>query len=340
MTTTGALLWQRLREAGLVSAERPPDDTTVPWYIHVLVSAGIWLATVLVTAFAAITILDHKEYAGLFVYVAVTATAAVGALRFAPGNLYLEQVATVASLSAQCLIVAAASFWRDADGLWYAALVVAIIQYALAPPVVHRFLCSLVAALAIGMILEKADVGAKHYMTATFAVGAVLIWCLAVQGRWWDLVPAAWGWTLVALALELFAFDHSHHLRRPMEDAHFMGHLVVAGMLPVVTLVSLGQYARRGSVLPIIAGVAALGFAALAWPASGLLLGLCLAVIGFHAGRPLLVALSLIASGISLAQFYIGMELPLLQKSLLLVGNGLLLLALRWIARGVSEKFA
>jgi hypothetical protein len=346
-------LWQRLRQADVVSGHAPDIDDETPWYLAALIGVSAWIAALFFFGFFLALFDDlYRQPALAFPMGAACCVVAWLLLRVARGRDFIEQFAIATSLVGQLLIGMAFGEWGERPGsddhwrlVWLGVGSVAAIMYALGRLTMHRFLCGVIVAVALLAICLVDDDATKH-----FAI-PLLAW--AMFAAWWRsaghdrlavaLPPLAWALGLVLLFSTWFVARASGLFSGRAGQARDL--LLIADAL-VVPLLPLCAYwlASRQSALDargrLFAMVIAAGFALLLWRAPGVSIGVTLALIGFALYRPALLAVGLLGTAAYLFDYYYHLQLTLLEKSGWLVAAGVAVLAVRWAHLRFARKEA
>lgn len=340
-----AVLWARLRDAGLVTGEMPASSSGTPWYLAALVGVSAWIAALLLFGFFA-ALFDQLWRNGgtALVLGALCCAGALALLRVARGGEFLGQGAIALSLAGQILIGMALHDLVGDGPAWCGLGAVALGMYALGAMPMHRFLCGAVfAAALVGLCTEIDDRGLALPLPV-LAWAALALW-------WWNenredsdarLSPLAWALSLAALLLAWFGNAGELGMSDDLDPAWRIGaQLATAALLPV-TVVALLQpgnasASRRHDVLLLLGALAL----ALLWlRAPGIAVGLALALAGFAVNRPALLVVGLGGVGVYLLRYYYQLDVPLLQKAQWLALSGAALLLARFIYLRVAGRTA
>ena len=338
---TSAMLWSRLRDAGLVTGEVPASSSGTPWYLAALVGVSAWIAALLLFGFFA-ALFDQLWRNGgtALVLGALCCASALALLRVARGGEFLGQGALALSLAGQILIGMALHDLVGDNLAWCGLGAVALLLYALGATPMHRFLCGAVfAAALVGFCTEIDDRGLALPLPV-LAWAALVLW-------WWNehrdgasarLSPMAWALSLAALLLAWFGND-GEFMHNDLDPAWRVGaQLATAALLPVtVAALLLPGDSRRHDVL-LLLGAFAL---ALLWlRAPGIAVGLALALAGFATSRIALLVVGFGGVGVYLLRYYYQLDVPLLQKAQWLALSGAALLLARSVHLRVVGRSA
>ena len=337
MSARAHAAWQALRDAGLVNGDAPPASTQTPWYLQILLGVSAWIAAICLFGFLAVLVSDLlSNRPALLVLGLACCAGAIGLMRGASVE-FLTQAAVPVSIVGQVLIGAAAfGDFPDDVGGWLAVGFAAGAMYALGPSWLHRFACGaalVIAACGVSGVVDK---------LAVFAVEPLLAWgaALAWASRDERVAPLAWAFGLGTFVVDAgvgFLIAQGHAIN-PGTTAQTVSATFAAMLLPVAALrlASERDLPRAPSVLLAIVGSMAL---AVLWQsAPGVAVGVAFALVGFAVDRPAVVVVGLAGAAACLARYYYQLDVTLLDKSGLLAGSGLLVLALRRVALYLEDR--
>ena len=333
---SAAELWARLAGAGLVSGDPPPEDhTRQPWYVRAMLIVAGWLGAIFLFGFIATLI-------------AFAVQSAIGSITIGAGILALSrlvfrlrgtgdftaQFGLAAAFTGQALFIFGLSEILKADRVvfWLVLAACEVALIALLPNFLHRIACTLIAALAFGVALEK--IGMLFAGTGVVAACCSAVWL--GQSAWgkriavWESVGIGLGIALTAWDLHLliagFSVRHLDTVSTWTLTAH-VGRLLLAAVV-MATVAKL--LARDGVNLVSRTSIAALVGAALlgivSWRAPGLLPSLLVALLGFASGARFLVGLGLAGMIGFLSWYYYSLNATLLVKSGVLAATGAVLM--------------
>lgn len=339
MVATGELDAEARERALAALAERTQDST--PWYLHLLVALGSWIAgLLLLVAFGVAGWLDSS---GAAVILGLVLCGAAVALRAAVARLsVLTQVPLTMALAGELMVLL--GIWLTGGGLLGPngdqSLSLALAGLALLELVMivvyrdqlHRFIAAVVICASLcGLLL----LNELHIPAALLAVA--LGWATAVAwerepllARYGELArPVAYGVTL-----GLFGVVWALLLADDTFDWLVSVGLAAALIYQAWRLMPAAPALLRGAA---VTGVLALLAFAIGSP--GLLAAPLVMVAGFSRGNRALVAVGALFLASYLIFFYYNLELTLLMKSLALLGSGTVLLGARaalerWGVRG------
>ena len=343
----------RLRIEGLAT---PDDDAAraallatsedyIPWYIRLAVGLGAWAATALLLGFiGALAGLENSVARLLFG--AVLLSGAVWLRRDTRAE-FMRQAAVAASLASQALIISAVHDMTDSTlAACVSAIALAIALVRMMPDAVHRFLSG---ALGAGALIVAASTlavpGAVEMATLLLVAVAAYLWRVQLRERSVATTEmlAPVGYAVVVTLFVVLVIGASTALTNVTREVHRDFVFASAGAWPSA-LTTLGMTAAllalvwritdehgaahdSPTAFAALAGVVALGAGALHSP--GIVAGAAVLVLAFDRRNPVLLGLAVLFLLVFGAVFYYSLHLTLLEKSGVLAGSGVLLLAIR-----------
>ena len=346
-TAARGATWNRLVAANIVTGPVPPTDAEeamqMPWYVRALIGIAGWIAAGFLLGFIGAALQLFDDNALSIIGGLVLIAAAYGLLRNAKRQAFGSQFAIAMSMAGQVLV------WSGLDPNlrrphveW---LVIAAFQAALAvvlPNFILRVWCAAAAATATAMLLLVS--GAYFLSIGLLAAATALVWLYEFT---WPRVNSAlraigYGLTLALIVVQgtVFAIASANGwMSYKMEFVLGWVPRWLGWLLPGLVLVAVvwRLQARRGSDLDdkntLVAVFAAALVTAASFKAPGIATGLTLVLLGYANANRSLVGLGLIALVSYLSAYYYFLESTLLMKSLTLAVTGLVLIAVRFLAR-------
>ncbi|MFA5678148.1 MAG: DUF4401 domain-containing protein [Pseudomonas sp.] len=340
MSDPKQLLLNELCQRGIVdepTANRLMQHTHAPWYVALLSGLAAWLAALLLIGSTLYTIIDESALAA-----AITGSVLLGMavwLLRKPG-VFVSQLGLALSMVGQGVLLVAVSHWDIAGrhSEWpvaMAAALVAGIMWLVPAVMLHRQACALIA-IGAGAVF----IGFSSWLTLYgLALAVVAAWLWLRRGDWAGSRRAdLWRSLAGAATLAALAWPIIGNQRWGSSVAELMGDAAApllkwlypagAGVLLIVT----GFILARAQQPTIRLGVAlaTLLLIALGVQAPGLLIATALWLAVFHACERFWSVLVGIGATLYLADLYYSLHITLLEKSVLLVASGALLLVLRW----------
>jgi len=324
----------------------------MPWFMRVAIGVGAWLATAfLIGSFFAIA--ELEDYRAQTI-VGVLLIGMAVAVRRQSSAEFLQQTAVAASLAGQALVIHGIGDLFDSvvgAGITGALLSIALVW--LMPDRVHRFLSALIGSgSAVAAAVASEAPAALEIATLVLVACTAYVWRMGIRDR--DaataemLEPVGYGLVIALFGVLLFDTMTSMdgfrwalgHLRQEMLGSATTIGITLAFMALVWKIIDEhGTSHRSRASFAALAGVAALGTGALSSP--GIVAGAAALVLAFDRRDRVLLGLAVIFLLVFGSAYYYSLSLTLLEKSGVLVGSGLLLIAIRQrIAPSDAENVA
>jgi uncharacterized membrane protein len=327
-------------------------DGTPPWYARVIAGFGAWVATGCLIGFLVILDVVDDE-AGAIVVGALLLAAGVFARRQAePRQDFVRQLSLAVSLAGQVLVVFGARATTDSTAVaGLAALAMSGVVIALVADQAHRFMAAftgsigLVATMAslklaweVGSLGPLGDVVVRGSDIAATLLVTLLayIWRVNVRVRSAEradmLEPVGYGVAAALLVVLVFSswfvvLEGFTRGQRSGAAAWTLGPgttIAIAIALSALTVAILHELRATGvtAATPIV-------LALLTLSTPGILAAVALLAVGFDRRNRVLIALATAFLVKFMSMYYYSMTLTLLEKSVVLVASGLLILAAR-----------
>ncbi|MFQ5504812.1 MAG: DUF4401 domain-containing protein [Planctomycetota bacterium] len=340
-----------LEQRGLLEADELPAvqehlksraaEEALVWYLRVPQFLGAWIAGILFMGFLFTSELLDDTNPSLLVWGGILGVLAVS-LHKRGRRAFFGQLALALSVGAHGLLIWAA--WEAARERWVMPASAALLCVGLYPvyrDALHRFLaCMLVLFLTTIWLLEPELHGAFHGLVAVEALGFAYI--LTRERLAPGLLPLAYA-CAVSVPLTIL-------LGTEGESWLWSGAEVLSLLWPSTVLLGLcllwllqwaaGGMTRVGGAPRLLVTVVTLATGLLMLAGTpGILAALCLMLLGHAMRDGVLVGAGALSLPLFLQRFYQHLELSLLEKSITLVGTGLLLLALGiYLARASWQR--
>jgi hypothetical protein len=368
MRLTLADVLARLIDEGLAPAEsidraraalRESVDTTPPWFARAIAGFGAWIATGLLIGFLVVSKIVNEETSSMIVGAALVAAATYLRRTAGPDEDFKRQFALAASLAGQILlIVGVADATHSATVAGLVALAMSVVLIAIVPDAAHRFMSALVGTVAtvgtvanlrlawpVGSVAPFGEVVVRGSDLAVLTIVAVAayVWRAGLRSRSQDLTemlePVGYG-TIVALFGVLlfstffaFADELVRGSRAARANAWHLGPLTTIGITGALVGLELSIFAeqrvkpRGEAVVAAVAGSILLGVLTLSTP--GVVAAVTVLALGFDRRNRVLIGLAVVFLVKFASAYYYTLRMTLLEKSIVLVASGLLLLAAR-----------
>lgn len=333
-------LLEQLALTGNFEADRLPEAASVlaaagrstPWYIQGLIGVSAWIAALCFIGFLVIADLIASE-SGLIIGGVIFTVAAVGLKWGLPRSIFGGQLALALGLAGQVLfIVGVGSQTESVVAAAFAAVVLELVLIVIYRDSFQRLLSTLVIVGAVVVLFFEWDIQeAVHLLILLLAALTLFIWeqesylsttFLAEVYR-----PIGYGCAVALLALLVPSIVEDLEIEWWWLSA--IGLLALLLVLEYLILIELGVNWRHLAVLALPGGTLLLLWPA--WQSPGILGALLVLLTGFRRGNRLLTGLAAIFLAFFIVAFYYNLELTLLIKSFMLIGNGVIILALRYM---------
>jgi hypothetical protein len=334
LSAEGALAADLPERAAAALAEAPRETT--PWYIHLIVAFGSWVAAILLIVFMVLVQLIESAGAALVVGLILCA-AAIMLRRLVDRVGWLAQLPLAICLAGEVMVVAGVSFGDLASGddvINLALLTLVVLELALIVLYrdwLHRFLsAAVIAGALLGLLLNNDLRLGAAILVAGLGWAVALVWERESAWARHDALgrPVAYGLVVGFLGcLIALVFDET-----PLDWPASLG---LAAALVYVAWTLLAQASLQARLLG--AGGALLLLAP-AWDTPGMLGAALVLVVGFSRGNRVLIGLGGLFLAGFISQYYYALDMTLLQKSFAMAAAGLLLLAARLLVGRAAAR--
>ena len=340
-------LWTQLKQAGFVEGEPPIEsDVTTPWYVRTMLGIAGWIGAMFLLGFVGVgfAFVVKSAIAALF-FGALLCGAAIMLFRIKANSDFASQFAFAVSLAGQALIFVGLfrEFSSQINTISLLIMFVEAILFLLLPNFVHRVWTASIGILAALILLN--NLGLYTYTSALLIAAFSWVWLnefnYAQRG---SLIRAlGYGCALICIFALLTRTGTwswqlwSHAFRLPGGALNFwIGATLIAVTLMVVVVKLLGREgvaptSARGGVALAAAALLAL----LSFKAPGIVISMIILLIGYAHGNRVLAGLGILSMLAYLSHYYYILHITLLQKSVLLMGSGIILLAARLVQKRV-----
>jgi len=335
-----------LRQRGDLApdAPLPPEAAAESRWVLGLQMVGGWLAAIFLLLFLGAGTAPFIHSAGGWLVIGLILTAFAGfGLRQSSGIL-LRQFLLVISLVGQIAVIIGIGDsklgLREYSGMLIAAFEVAV--FLAVPWGPHRLIAGSLALLALSTAGFRNMFGHRGSAMLPYVTAYWLLACLLAhtEARWRALRASSMLNMLVAAMLVNVALYCAMALFRPLIfEPGFRGHAEPWGLVLIAgaTLLVVGNEIWRGWQA-LLAGLLLVGALALTWRAPGVAVGLTVMLLGFRRGHGWMLWAGGGLALVAMNRFYYDLQVDLLYKSGLLVGSGILLLAMRALLAGAALR--
>ncbi|TQV80518.1 DUF4401 domain-containing protein [Denitrobaculum tricleocarpae] len=315
------------------------QETELPLYIRALVGVGAFIASICLIGLVALGLSVDENEDFLIIGLAFVALAIV-LQKFSGNGATIRQsfmmqssfafMATGKSLFVFALVMIFESGWAGT----LATLGITVATYYVYRMSVDRFLSSFAVLFSIHLnvafveeLPESREIFFNLFVFCEVLLAALLTWSGKIRR---DFVPVKYALfcSLCVAALFLvsrfeFAYAMEEEVIRPL----FMSLLFAGALIAAIAWIAGGPAKLKSEAL-ILACLGAAALGAIAAP--GITLAILLMVLGYGKHEKIMIAMGALLLPLFLYHYYYELDVSLLQKSGVLVGSGLLLLAARF----------
>ncbi|MDX1520813.1 MAG: DUF4401 domain-containing protein [Anaerolineae bacterium] len=310
-----------------------PSEAATPWYIRGLIGLGGWFAALFFIGFLTVAEII-TDSTGAMIVGAIFCVVGVGIKGIRPTSVFAGQLALAISLAGQLMFIF--GFWDKTNNVPLTIIVTIGLEtllFIFYADKLHRFLSAVVICWALFWLfidLEVADL--SHLLVILLAGGTILLWHFQARLVTSPLSPyfRPLGYALpVALfGFLLLSFTDDYDIKWWWLSA--VGLLAALYYLEYLVLDHHRISWRTTPVVWVLTGTLLLLIPAIQTP--GILAALIVLLVGYYRGNRLLLGLATAFLAIFLIGYYYNLELTLLTKSFVLMGTGLILLVIRYVA--------
>jgi hypothetical protein len=343
ITNSRAVLWARLSEAGLVQGDAPAaSEARAPWYVRVMLGIAGWIGAFFLLGFVGVGFAYVMESpAASFAVGAGVCAGAVLLFRASPKGDFVGQFGLAVSLAGQALMGFALVQWFNYS-FTGASLAIALQQallFVLVPNFLHRVWTSWSGAYAA--VFAIGNMGLHAFAPAAVTLAFLWLWLAEFDYPRRGTLLRAGGYGVALAAVQTAVLQGNWWelglgLRAELGGAAglWLGHLasglvLVWAVLRLLRREGVGVSAPHGRIA--LAGAVIL--AAVSLKAPGVGPATAILVTGYANGNRVLAGLGVIALLGYLSHYYYALHATLLEKSALLAGAGIVLLAAMFALR-------
>jgi uncharacterized membrane protein len=314
--------------------------STLPGFVKLFIGVSAWIAAILITSFLfIIEIIDEESKALGFGL--VFCALAIGLNRLARGNIFLGQLALALSLTGQGLAIVGLFSLFDYNKLPPVVVSVTILEsilIVLHRDAVLRFLSTLViVSFVIALIFDEEIYDSLYLLILVLTVGSLYIRLmenrLKLTFLGGMLAPVGAALTFSFLGILTLPLSDEFDLNWQIPAVTFF--VLLLFLLVRITL-DLGYTLQNRVVVALTIGCILLLIPSLRMP--GILAALLVLTLGFWRNSRDMIGLAAIFLIFYIWAYYYSLEWTLLAKSLVLLGSGIILLALRYFVVQWTSK--
>ena len=312
-------------------------NNAMPWYVRTVVGIGAWITAIVLVflgATFAFSLLELDDPIAISYFGAVYLVPGLLLLRMTGSGVFAEQLGLALSAAGASMI--AGGIAAELENLWAGLFVAIALLGVVVAVTTDRILQFLVAALAAGFyVAALVDARTAHLadlVALATPVGLVLM--LTPPRR--DLMPTAVALLLTFPVLSILMLDIGVGLTRvePAGDFARFLHIVLFLLLAWLHWRHLEEDVAQRQTLAFAAVATAV---CLLLPAGGSAAMLLLMVAFVIGSRPFAIIGALLQT-LFVIRYYYFLEMTLLNKSLLLMGAGAVLLVAWWLIHRADTR--
>ncbi|QYJ99834.1 DUF4401 domain-containing protein [Shewanella psychrotolerans] len=347
MTAANEQLWQTLQQANCVNLDMPvPKEPLMPpWYLTLLEGGAAWIAAVLLLGFVGSFMrLIVTENIGLGVLIIGSVFVLTGLFfdrQSTRQQVFMSQLALVLGLCG--LLCLSWGLWEELGHhnwvAWFISLGVLLSIHSL---FIHNRLSVLLNGIGIGGCITGV-LYQWQWMNLLPLIMLVLaiILCLSIErvgvyyGRICYLAYGLVCWTLMTQGLLILGTSQVDFFNNSIRELSVWAWLLpwLVSVLASVMVVGYIFNQKRASLrtpagYAAMTGVLFIGF--LAIPLSGLSCAVLFLLLGLQLHNRVFTSLALVSIPLFICAYYYSLTVSLLEKSLLLMALGVVLLLARW----------
>ncbi|WP_163835917.1 DUF4401 domain-containing protein [Spartinivicinus ruber] len=318
-------------------AKEQQQAPELPLYIRCLIGVGAFIASFCFIGFLYVAKFIHlNSELELVVWGILFSSVAIALLKIAGDKLdakqsFLMQSSFVAMATGKTLFVTGVGIFTDsAWGVTFAALIITLIGYPLYRVSIDRFLSSFVvlASILINILWERElaeirEIAFNIFLSVQLLIAAFLL-CYGKVKRYFIPLSYAFAFSIVCSVLTLMATTQfGYGSEKEFIDMAIPSYMLVISLIAVIGWVA-GDFFKLKSMPLMLAVLASIILGLLSVP--GIILAIILLILGYAKHENVLMIMGALLLPYCLVVFYYNIDITLMQKSILLVLSGLLLL--------------
>lgn len=328
-----------VEEAAIRSLSHESKGSTLPWYVKLFVGISAWIAAILITAFLFIIRIITEDQALFFGLVFCGLAIALNWINRT--NVFLGQLSLALSLTGQVLAIIGFGTFFNFNDLFTTVVAITVLEVILIvlhrDPVV-RFISTLIIFISILiLIFDQDQLTSLHALIFILAAGILLIYLgenyFKLHGFEELISPVVNGMIVSLLGILIMPLLDEFKLR--WEFTAIALFLLLLLLLACIAM-DLGYGLRSPVAIALAAGSLLLLVPGISMP--GIVAAVIILLLGFWRGRTGLMGLASVFLVFYIWAYYYSLEWTLLVKSLVLMGSGVTLLALRYFMMKFASK--
>ena len=313
------------------------SNEVMPWYVRAVVGLGAWITAIVMIALGGVfvfSLLELDDPGALAVFGVMFFAFGLWLLRQEDSGVFAEQLGLATAAAGTAMI--AGGIAAESESLWVGfviALILAGIVVTMCDDVILQFLCTaLVAGFYFAGLMDERTPYFVDLAALTTPAGLLLMWRPARR----NLVPAAMALLLAFPAISVLVRDILFGMRELTMGGTFARSLHIVLFLGLAYL-HWRQTADESTRLQTVAFAIVAVVVCLLLPPGGSA-AMLLLMLAFVVGSKPLAAIGAVLQAQFIIRYYYSLEMNLLDKSLLLMGVGLVLIAAWWFMHRLESR--
>lgn len=315
----------------------PQDDVSSAWYVKTLIGVSAWFASLSFLA-AIFVFLESAKGAGVFIGIFLCIVA--GILNHLFGEkIFVQQFSLSICLAGQA---AATVFFSENENSQLSSYIFSVILSAILIVAyrysVMRFIA--IQALVVSIVLIMHEMKWYYGISILIIILAIVVYILWVYESECaaSSIPSllkicAYGFTFSLICLPILSTNNILNWKSPSWIVATIGVALVfifaqGNIFSVFNKNLINHYFIGSSILSV-------GLTAITLNSPGIIITIFVMIIGFFRGNRIVTVLSSFCLGVYLIMFYYNLALPLIYKSYILMGSGVLFI----VAWAVFTRF-
>lgn len=301
-------------------------DRTMPWYVRTVIGAGAWVTAVVLIALGSafvFSLLDVENQAALAVFGAAFYGYGLWLLRQGASGIFAQQLGIAMAAAGAAMITGGLA--AATESLWVGSIVAVMVGAGIVVATQDKILQFLAAGLAAAFLTAALFESKMPYAIDFVALATPAGLALLLYPPRRDFMPSAAVLMLTFPIASMLAMENLFWMREAGPGGAFarMLHIVL-----IVALVFLHVRGRRN--LQVLAFALIAMSICLLLPPGGSA-ALLILMLSFVIGSKFYALLGSVLQLQYIVRYYYSLEMNLLDKSLLLTGVGVLLIAAWWL---------
>jgi hypothetical protein len=329
------------------------QEMELPLYLRALIGVGAFIASLCFIGFLGVAeIINFRNETGLIIWGLIFVAGAIGLQQVAGADntvkhsFFIQSSFTSMAVGKTLFVVGVTNALDSGWGVSIATLIITGVTYHIYRMSIDRFLSSfaLIFSILVNILWDHDVSGARELLFNGFfllqiAGAAILLTHGKIKN---DYIPLSYAFAFSLCASTLFLASHAKfgYWRQELIHPAFVNVVLTGGLIALIGWAAGGMEKLKTEALALAsAGAVLLGLISV----PGIILALGLMILGYAKHEKLLITLGGLLIPVFLFLYYYNLDISLMQKSAILLGSGILLLAGRlylqykgWDKGGIS----